>query len=195
MTLPVLACCLMLALITSTLLVMFAADETGVPPASGNRSAASAGQGAGAHRATGRVGQPLPSAEMIMQSGTVPLRAVTASAPSVLALVPPGCGCAPTLRQLAAAAGPAHVRLYLVGKDGDMDQVSQLAALAGQSGRQVVTDMNNVLANVYSARGLTALLVHPGGTVSDIARDLSGPQDVVLLQGPLQQLGGASTGG
>jgi hypothetical protein len=186
-TLPVLACCLMLALITSTLLVMFAADETGVPPASGNRPAATA-------RATGRVGQPLPPAQMILQGGTVSLQAMTADGPSVLVLVPPDCSCAPAMRQLAAAAGAAHVRMYLVGKSGEMKQVTQLAAMAGQPHGQAVTDMSNVLAAVYSEHGLTALLVRAGGTVSYIARDLSPHQDLGPLRAQLQQLGRSAAG-
>jgi hypothetical protein len=86
------------------------------------------------------------------------------------------------------------VRLYLVGKGGEMNQLTQLAALAGQPHGQVMNDMNNVLASAYSEHGLTALVVRAGGTVSYIARDLSPHQDLGPLRAQLQQLGAVSPG-
>ena len=193
--LPLLACCLMVALITSTLLVMFAADQTGVPPAAGSRSATSHPPAAGAQGATGQPGQSLPAAELTVGSSTVPLRLVTADGPSMLALIPPGCSCVPALRQLAGADGAAHVRLYLVGTPGDMQQVSQLAAAAGESPDQVANDTARVLSRYYRENGLTALLVGTGGVVNYIARDLTTSQGMGLVQAEVRQLGAAGTSG
>jgi hypothetical protein len=184
-TLPLLACSLMLALIISTLLVMFAADETGMPqgsPAAIGRPSAV------------KPGQPLPDAMIIVGGRMEPLRDLTASRPLVLALVPRGCGCAPALRQVASRASAAHVSLYLVGapKTIPQTQLVQLAAQAGQGAGQVVNNTDSVLATDYGQNGLTALLVRPGGTVSYIARDL--PKGVEALQAQLRLLGSAGTG-
>jgi hypothetical protein len=193
-TLPLLACCLMLALITSTLLVMFAADQTGVPAATGGRPAATSQPPvARPQRATAQVGQQLPPADLIVGGGTVPLQQVTADGPSMLALVPPGCGCAPALRQLAAADAAAQVRLYLVGTPGEMNQVSQLATQAGQGPGQVANDKDSVLSRDYRQVGLTALLVRTGGTVTYIARDLTA-QGLGPVQAAVQRLGPARAG-
>ncbi len=194
-TLPLLACCLMVALITSTLLVIFAADQTGVPPAAGGRPAATSQAPAPrAQRTTGQVGQPLPPAQMIVGGSTEPLQTVTADGPSMLALVPSGCDCVPALRQLAAADGAAHVRLYLVGTPGEMSQVSQLATQAGQGPGQVANDQASVLTADYRPVGLTALLVRAGGTVAYIARDLTTTQSLEPVQAEVRQLGTTSTG-
>jgi hypothetical protein len=192
-TVPLLACCLMLALITSTLLVMFAADQTGVPQSAGTGHAAVSHPAAAPRRATGKVGQPLPSALVIVGGSFESLRAVTADRPSMLALVPQGCGCAAAVRQLGAAADSAHVHLYLVGTPATMTQLVPLAAQAGQSTGQVADDTARVLATVYRQQGLTALLVRAGGTVTYIARDLAPPQGLGTLRAKLQQLSPAGT--
>jgi hypothetical protein len=193
-TLPLLACCLMVALITSTLLVMFAADQTGEPPAAGSRSATSHPPTTSTQGTTGQAGQPLPAAELTVGSAAVPLRLVTADGPSMLALIPPGCGCVPALRQLAGADGAAHVRLYLVGTPGEMQQVSQLAAAAGEGPGQVANDTGRVLSRDYRENGLTTLLVGPGGVVAYIARDVTMSQGMGLVQAEVRQLGAAGTG-
>jgi hypothetical protein len=178
-TLPLLACSLMLALIISTLLVMFAADETGMPQGS------PAGPAATGHLSAG---QPLPAAAITVGGRAEPLRQLTASRPLVLALVPRDCGCASSLRQVATAAGVAHVRLYLVGspKTTSQAQLVQLAAQAGQGRGQVMNDTNSVLPTDYGQDGLTALLVRAGGTVTYIGHAL--PQGLGLLQAELEKL-------
>ena len=191
--LPLLACCLMVALITSTLLVMFAADQTGVPPAAGSRTATTRPPAAGPRTATGQVGQPLPAAELAVGSSTVALRLVTAGGPSMLALIPPGCSCVPALRQLAGADGAAHVRLYLVGTPGEMPQVSQLAAQAGEGPGQVANDTGRVLSTDYRQNGLTTLLVGTSGVVAYIARDVTTSQGLALVQAEVRALGAAGT--
>jgi hypothetical protein len=184
-TLPLLACSLMLALIISTLLVMFAADETGMPQRSPTGPA-----GAGHLSA----GQPLPATMITVGGRTEPLTDLTASRPVVLALVPRACGCASALRQVAAAARAGHVSLYLVGspKTADGTQLVQLAAQAGQGRGQVVNNSDSVLPTDYGPASLTALLVRTGGTVAYIARDL--PQGLRPMQAQLRTLGSAGSG-
>jgi hypothetical protein len=173
MVLPLLAGCLILALITSTLLIMFAADQTGMPglpdhaaagPVVRQRPATARSQ-----PTTGQVG-PLPAAVLAIGGKPMSLSTLTAAVPSVLALIPLACRCASVLRQLAAQAARARVPLYLVGTGAGMKQVAQLAAQAGQSSARVADDTRNVLGRTYRPSGLTAILVRPGGSVASIRR-------------------------
>jgi hypothetical protein len=95
----------------------------------------------------------------------VPLRSIAAARPSVLALIPVDCACAPALRALRVQAAQAHVALYVVGTGGDQKRVRLLAAQAGQSSAQVGEDVHNVLGPAYDQLGLTAILVLRGGAV------------------------------
>ena len=169
MVLPLLAGCLILALITSTLLIMFAADQTGMPdqggrtatgPPTNHRTTA-----APSHPVAGQPGGPLPAVVIVLAGKPVPVRSLTAARPSVLALIPLGCACAPALRELRIQAAQAHVTLYLVGTGGDQKQVARLAAQAGQARARVGEDVHNVLGPAYDQLGLTAILVLRGGAV------------------------------
>jgi hypothetical protein len=190
MALPLLAACLMLALITSTLLVLFAADETGVsqmsrPAATKHPATATPSPLTGQ---VGQVGQPLVPAMIIIQSGTVQVRNLTRQGPALLALVPPNCDCATALRQLADQAGPEHVATYLIGPPGTMTQLTQLATEAGQSHNIVGDDMNDVLFRAYREHGLSAVLVQTGGSVAFVARGLPQPAQMIPLQAALRQI-------
>jgi hypothetical protein len=166
MVLPLLAGCLMLALLTSTLLIMFAADQTGVPKL--------APRPVVIHRvpAAGQIGGLLPVSAVVIGGKSVKLRTVTAARPSVLTLVPQNCQCASTLRQLSAQAAQAHVLVYLVGTDGGMQQLAKLAVAAGQTAARVADDARAVLATTYRAKGVTAILVRSDGTVASVIRQL-----------------------
>lgn len=180
MVLPLLAGCLILALITSTLLIMFAADQTGMPGLPIRTSAAPpvANQRPATVRtspAAGQIGGPLPMASIVIDGRPVDVRTITAAKPSVLALIPLTCPCAPALRRLRAQAAQAHVTLYLLATGGDVKQVKQvesLAAQAGQSSARVGDDAGNVLGHTYKQRGLTAILVSRSGSVASVERDL-----------------------
>jgi hypothetical protein len=170
MVLPLLAGCLMLALLTSTLLIMFAADQTGMPKLAPRPVVTQ--HSPKRPPAAGQIGGLLPASAVVIGGKTVQLRAVTAARPSVLTLVPQNCRCGSTLRQLSAQAAQAHVLVYLVGTDGGMQQLTQLAAQAGQASARVADDASDVLATTYRARGLTAILVRPDGTVASVIRQL-----------------------
>jgi hypothetical protein len=184
--LPLLAACLMLALITSTLLVLFAADETGMPQLTR--------PGATGHPSADQIGQPLPAAQIIVGGKSESVRTITAHQPSLLALVPRDCGCASALEQLVTQARGAHVAMYLVGTSTDMSQVRQLAAEAGQSASVVAEDAAGVLANGYRESGLTALLVQAGGSVVFVGRELSQPKQMTPLESELRQLSPVAVG-
>jgi len=165
MVLPLLAGCLMLALLTSTLLIMFAADQTGMPqlpprPAVARQSPSAAG----------RIGGLLPLSAVVIGNKSIPLR--TVARPSVLTLVPLDCQCASTLQKLSTQAAQAHVLVYLVGTNGSMQQLARLAAAAGQTAARIADDAKNILATTYRARGVTAILVRSDGTVASVIREL-----------------------
>jgi hypothetical protein len=190
MVLPLLAGCLILALITSTLLIMFAAGQTGMPDGG---SHAAAGPPAKprpptvrSQPAPGQLGGLLPAAVIVLGGRPVQARSITAARASVLALIPVACACAPALRELRLQAAQAGVALYLVGTGGDPKQVTQLAAQAGQSPARVAEDTRGVLAITFRQLSLTAILVRPGGLVAYIQRDI--PSRGLNLESRLRQL-------
>ncbi len=193
MVLPLLAGCLILALVTSTLLIMFAADQTGMPELPGHTATQSAApkHTAAVPRAAGKIGGPLPSGQIVVAGKSVPLSTVTASVAAVLALIPQDCGCASTLRQLGARAAEAHVVVYLVGTGGVMRQLSQLAAQAGQSSARVADDTRDVLGTTYGQSGVTAILVRSDGTVTSVVSSLAQPASLKRAEAGLRQIGSA----
>ena len=195
MVLPLLAGCLILALITSTLLIMFAADQTGMPDLGGHAAARPPAKHqpttAPSHPAAGQPGGPLlPSVVIVLGGKPVQVRSVTAAGPSVLALIPQVCTCVPALRELRLQAAQAHVALYLVGFGGNQKQVALLAARAGQTPARVGEDVDNALGRAFDQLGLTAILVRRGGAVYTVARDI--PSRGQNLAASLRQL--AATG-
>jgi len=184
MVLPLLAGCLILALVTSTLLIMFAADQTGMPerPASGQPTA-------------GKINGPLPSGQIVVAGKSVALRTVAASMAAVLALVPQDCRCASTLRQLGAQAAQAHVAVYLVGTGAVMPQLSRLATQAGQSSADVAEDTSDVLGTTYAHSGVTAILVRSGGIVASVVSSLAQPAKLKQAEAGLRQIGSAKLAG
>jgi hypothetical protein len=189
MVLPLLAGCLMLALLTSTLLVMFAADQTGAPVMP--RSTATQSQPRNTpttQPATGQIGGQLPVATVKIQGKPVLLHTVTGAMASVLTLVPLDCKCASVLRQLRDQAARAHVLVYFVGTSAAMPQLASLAAATGQPASQVAEDTGNVLGSTYRPNGLTAILVRRDGTVASVIDQLpqqrldSGLQEIAAVK-------------
>jgi len=158
MVLPLLAGCLILALITSTLLIMFAADQTGVPDEGHVTTQPTAGQ----------VNGPLPAGQLVVAGRTIQLRAVGGHRAAVLTLVPRDCQCAPKLRQLSAQAATAQVPVYLVAENGDAGQLPGLARQAGASTAKLAEDSTDVLFRTYAPSGPTAILVRPDGSVASV---------------------------
>jgi hypothetical protein len=193
MVLPLLAGCLILALVTSTLLIMFAADQTGMPELPGHLATKSAApKQPTASQPAGKIGGPLPSAQVVIGGKTVPLSSVTAAKAVMLTLVPPDCRCAPVLQQLGARATEAHVSVYLVGTGAIMQQVFQLATQAGQDSARVVEDTNDVLGTAYGHSDVTAVLVGPDGVVTSVVNSVREPTGLKKLEAGLRQLGSAT---
>jgi hypothetical protein len=175
MVLPLLAGCLVLALISGTLLTLFSAgqaDMSGLPgrtaagPATTGKPAAGRTAGSSTATSVGQVGGPLPDKTLVVAGQSRRLRSLP---PAVLALIPAGCQCAAALRQLVQQAAAARVVLYFVGTGGAMGQLKGLATQAGQHPAQLAEDVHNVLGTTYQPTGLTAILVHANGTVARVA--------------------------
>lgn len=147
MVLPVLAGCLALTLLAGTLLTMFTAGLRVAPPL--------ANQGR----------RMLPDAIVLVGGTQTPLRNLRGS---VLALVPPSCGCV-HLRQLATEARKAGVQIYIVGTAGV--PVATLARRTGLDARHAVEDSENALTTSYHPATLTAVLVNNDGSVARVVSD------------------------
>jgi hypothetical protein len=171
MVLPLLAGCLILALITSTLLIMFAADQTGMPEQPGHVATQTAPPKRAASRpSAGQINGPLPTGEILVAGKPVSLRLLTGHAPVMLALVPLDCNCAPALRELTAQAAQARVPVYLIAASGGEQELQGLAAQADSGQATLAEDTSNVLFRTYGPAGLRAVLVRPSGSVASVAR-------------------------
>lgn len=183
--LPLLASCLVLALIAGTLLTFFTARPGGGPAAGRPPAAPSSSRPPGT--ASPSSTSPPDSPRAVVSSVRFPAKAdiQVAGQPvsyaeltdsTVLALIPAGCNCATVLAELDSQAGTAHVIVYLVG-GGKLAPVTEVTALAVQartrSGTLVADDAAGTLASTYLQAGgtsagsaPTALLVAPDGTVA-----------------------------
>jgi hypothetical protein len=117
----------------------------------------------------GKIGGPLPTAAVYIANKPSQLRDLS---PSVLAIVPPLCRCLAALRQLTVQAATTRVKIYFVGSDGGLKQLTSLAAQAGRGSVQVVDDRGGVLSVYYRPAGLTAILVHSDSAVASVQRKL-----------------------
>jgi hypothetical protein len=180
--LPLLACCLILALITGTLLTVFTATSdqglTGPPSSSAN----SALTGPAPHVVAGR----LPSA-VIAVDGREPI-SLDMLRQAMLVLVPRGCDCGSTLAWLADVAVAAHAQAYVVYNRQTKAEVQRLYGQLSDQRRYALTlaeDTTNVLTGRATfpdgipATQLTAVLVAADQTVR-YATGLS-PRDSTTL--------------
>jgi hypothetical protein len=172
--LPLLACCLILALIAGTLLTVFTVkSEQGLTgmPGSGTNSAQSAGPGRDVPKIV--TAGPLPGADITVY-GARQVRLDTLRQ-AMLVLIPPGCDCSSTLAWLAdvAASAPATVA-YVIYNKQTQAEVRQLWAELNIQSREQLTladDTHNVLTSPgsfpagVSATRLTAVLVARDQTV------------------------------
>jgi hypothetical protein len=176
--LPLLACCLILALITGTLLTVFTATSdqglTGPPGSSGNSALAT----------PHIVRSGLLSRGVILVDGDVPI-ALNQLRQTMLVLVPKNCDCSGTLDWLARVAMAADARAYMVYDQQTKVEVEHIYGQLDYQGQAVLApaeDSHDVLTNPASfpagvpASKLTAVLVARDRTVR-YASGLS-PNDV-----------------
>ncbi len=184
--LPLLACCLILALITGTLLTVFTATSDQNPGLSGTATASLAPASRG--QPTSRIGSRTTTAgptPRIVVAGLLPraLIAVDGKAPvplevlrrAMLVLVPQRCACGSTLAWLADVAASAHAAAYLIYNQQTRAEVRQLYQQLDsrrQAALTLAADASNVLTSParyppgIPAAQLTAILVAPDGTAT-----------------------------
>src|SRR5579859_3920003 len=175
---PVIAGCLILAMIAGMILTMFSANPyfgriagpATNAAAARNPSASSAGPARATEltpatsAAAGARTLRLPAKTIIvLPHKRVPLQGLTATA---LAIIPAKCRCAAAVRRLLAQATSADVTVYLVGIS--RSSVTELNSLAPASARRTAVlaiDAGNALNSTFQPRGLEILLVDSTGTV------------------------------
>ena len=179
--LPLLACCLVLALITGTLLTVFTATS-GPNGARSPGSMTSAATGPGAPQAAMIVNKPLPDASIAVEgSAGFPLT-VQQLDEAMLVLVPKNCECTGAFGWLARVASTATVPVYVITTRGTQPEVQQLYNRLDPRVRvwvHLASEDGNVLSSAQAQAGiapnqLTAMLVGPNSRatwVSDIRPD------------------------
>jgi hypothetical protein len=157
--LPLLACCLILALITGTLLTVFTAtsDQNLTQlPGSGSAGSASA---LGPHVV--QTGRPLPAGTLRL-AGNGPPVSLRSMNKALLVLVPPACGCTAAVSWLARIGASQGVPTYLVGNQQTMGEVKGLHSglpVSLQTAAPVALDKQGLLSHKYPVKGLTAVMV------------------------------------
>ena len=188
MAVPLIAGCLVLAMIAGMVLTMFSANPyfSGIdgqakdsPGATSTRRAAapagpsapsSASQSASATPSggTGRTASlPLPDKTISVGGKRVALRGLPGTA---LAIIPANCGCAAVVGQLLAQAVAAGVTVYLVGRRGSLTELDTLASGQQKGTAVVAIDADNAFGSAYRHSGLTVLLVDSHGGVRVTSR-------------------------
>jgi hypothetical protein len=128
----------------------------------------------------GSVGGLLPNRPVDVDGTT---ESVQELRPGVLALVPPSCGCASTIDNVAGQTHEFALHLYVVSDDVGDPQLSSLVNAASGTGTPVY-DNGGALRHMYqpkAATGVTVVLVDPHGVVKHIV-------PAVTAQTPLRAL-------
>lgn len=200
MLVPLLAGCLILAMVAGMVLTMFSANPyfsgpggRGGPapqnsPQSSSRAGASsapAAQAKGSGGAGSAQAARLPAGDISSVAGRpISLRGLNRVA---LAIIPVNCRCVPEIGQLLRQARLAKVPVYLVGERG-----VNLGKLAGASaGGKVVlaSDAHNVLRRAYQTAGPVVVLVNArhDATVESLKPGLRLEQQLKALRQPHQR--------
>jgi hypothetical protein len=171
MIVPLIAGCLVLAMVAGMVLTMFSNNvnlDSGLsgqqdrpltkPSApAGNGSSASSVAPSASRNASGGPSalavKHLPPGNIKVDGRTVDLATVFSAA---LALIPVKCSCIRQIRRLGFQAAVANVDVYLVGRRGSAAEARRLAA--GIKGAYVAIDSRNVL-NAFVSNHLTVVLV------------------------------------
>ena len=201
---PLLAGCLIAALVAVMISAMFAQNPNFIGASGGRPSSPAARPGAVGQSARASSGSPktspssaltrpaslagrLPGKTINVAGQQVPLRTVISAA---LAIVPANCDCKVAVEQLLDQAQWAGVIVYLVGPRGsnvaDLDRLVTPSARTAKS-TLVATDYQNVLTSAFRTAGLTVLLVDYRGLVrvaSGLGRNLMLTKQLKMLRRP-----------
>jgi hypothetical protein len=179
--LPLLACCLILALITGTLLTVFTAtsDQLATPPGSRTNAqkstpptattsppASASAAGLGLTQTTAQL-----SNARLMLAGK-PVSLLPAFIGVMLVLIPPHCDCTTALSRLAAI-GSAHRGAMLVATKGTITEAQRyLADLRHRFAGTVymAIDSRGVLREAATSAGLTAVVISGSRTAGGLQR-------------------------
>jgi hypothetical protein len=175
MLVPLIAGCLVMAMIGGMVLTMFSANpyfagtagrenppaKTGSPSANPGGSAQAPGRSQPASAApapASATAKVLPAGNIRTAVRQIPLRGLAIAA---IAIIPSDCGCKNLIGRLIDKARAARVRVYLVGLKGS--SVTALRKLAPRSaagdGAVFATDVDNKLWASYKPIVLTVVLV------------------------------------
>jgi hypothetical protein len=199
MIVPLIAGCLVLALVAGMVLTMFSANPnfSGLagqrPTGPGTRQTSQATRSKAptaapsATNAAPGLGNPaavrLPAGKIsVAGKGVKQLRGLVATA---LAIVPANCACAAMIAQLLSQARLASVPVYLIGKPGvSVAELNSLASASANGAAFVALDAHNVLKLISQKSGPTIVLVDAHGGAK-VEPPLS---QVLHLEGALRQL-------
>jgi hypothetical protein len=192
--LPLLACCLILALITGTLLTVFTATSNqnltdlpgGVKPTASQHAhshATASGDTSSAPKATTSPPQPAvpdtvpgrlpPGATITIGGQSVPVQGLRRAE---LVLIPAHCNCTTTVGSLISFAAGAHARAYLVYTAGASPYVRQLyAGLSSVDRAEALLayepngddPLRESITSTHDTDGLAVILIGPTKDVHD----------------------------
>jgi hypothetical protein len=202
MIVPLIAGCLVLAMVAGMVLTMFSANPyisgisgqrpQGPPAHSGSAAGDRLRSSSAAPSATGNPsGGPatgartrLPAGRISVAGQLLPLSTVASAA---LAIIPANCGCASQIKRLVYQAIAAGIPVYLVGKRGTRAQLERLVPpeATGTAYINIAIDADNALNATYAARNLTVILVDQQRKVMSVAP----LQPRFELRSALKQLG------
>ena len=171
MIVPLIAGCLVLAMVAGMVLTMFSANQhiSGISDqqdgprvpnsgqAGGNSASASPAAPSASRNSSGGPSATtrahLPGGQINVDGKGFDLSKVTTAA---LAIIPAKCRCAHKIQRLVTQAAAAGVTVYLVGERGSKNELKRLAA--GAQKAHVAIDADNVLS-AYASTHLTLVLV------------------------------------
>lgn len=174
MMVPLIAGCLVLAMIGGMVLTMFSANPdlgggTSTPPRHASsitppsaRPAGSAAVPAGSQSPSGAASASataslLPVGKIAAGRSAISLRTLTTVA---IAIIPAQCACASVIKRLLAKASSAGVKVYLVGLSGSKLRTLRRLAPPSTVRRAVLAiDADNALRSAYQPTSLKVLLV------------------------------------
>jgi len=175
MVLPLLASCLALTLLAGTLLTMFTTRRADAPVTQTQTPTTPQSASPG----VGQVGGPLPASTVQADGKPVHLSTVRTA---MLALVPAGCHCAATAKEISIQASADSVVVYLIAVGRPVSEVKAMApAHATAAAIHVASDTHGALTSAYHPSGLTVVLVDRVGSVRSVQKNI----------GPAAQLGGS----
>ncbi len=185
MIVPLIAGCLVLAMIAGMVLTMFSANpaftgiagETQGPAGAGTTGRAAAPAATSSPSAGSQYASGSPSSRASQLASVLRVRAdktisvagrrLTGTA---LAIIPARCDCQTKVAQLLVQAMAAGVTVYLVGRRGSLTELNTLATGEAKGTALVAIDADNAFGSAYRHSGLTVRLVDSSGRLTPSAR-------------------------